>query len=162
MQVGQLELAYKDFKTVSKLDPSNVPAQVAISWLKNPARELPPFLEKPEAKKKPIRPPVVRSPVVMTTSDKDWKVEKPFNCWILRTLDKNEYGPIKRNLLNQWIEEGRIDFGMRLLRADWPKWKRVERIFKELRPSGSSSEDVSADSFAELEVSLRKPPLSPR
>ena len=161
VQLEQLEMAYKDFKTVLKLDPSNVPAQVAISWLKDPTHELPPFLQKPEVQKKPVRPPVVRSPVAMTTSDKDWKVEKPFDCWILRTLDKTEYGPVKREILNQWIEDGRIDFGMRLLRSDWPKWKRVERIFKELRPSGASSEDVSADSYAELEVSFRKPPLSP-
>ncbi len=161
VQVEQLELAYKDFKTVLNLDPSNVPAQVAISWLKNPGRELPPFLEKPKAKKKPVRPPVVRAPVAMTTSNKDWRVEKPFNCWVLRTLDKTEYGPVKRDILNRWIEEGRIDFGMRLLRADWPKWKRVERIFDELRPSGASSEEVSADMYPELEVSLRKPPLSP-
>ena len=157
VQVGQLELAYKDFKTVFKLDPRNVPAQVAIKWLKNPQSALPLFLEKPEPKKKPIRPPVVRSPVVMTTSEKDWRVEKPFDCWILRTLDKMEYGPVKRDIINHWIEEGRIDFGMRLLRADWPKWKKVERIFKELRPIGSSSEEINADEYPELE----KPPLSP-
>ncbi len=161
VQVDQLELAYKDFKTVLKLDSNNVPAQVAIKWLKNPSVELPPFLEKPPAKKKPIRPPVVRAPVVMTTSDRDWRVEKPFNCWILRTLDKTEYGPVKREILNHWIEEGRIDFGMRLLRADWPKWKRVERIFKELRPSGASSEEISVDGHSELEVAIKKPPLSP-
>lgn len=161
VQLEQLELAYKDFKTVLDLDPSNVPAQVAISWLKNPARELPPFLEKPEAQKKPIRPPVVRTPVVMTTSNKDWRVEKPFNCWILRTLDKTEYGPVTRDILNCWIEEGRIDFGMRLLRADWQKWKKVERIFDELRPRGASEEEVSADMDLELEIAMRKPPLSP-
>ena len=161
VQLEQLELAYKDFKTVLKLDPSNVPAQVAINCLKDPSRELPPFLEKPAAKKKPIRPPVVRAPVVMATSDKDWRVEKPFNCWILRTLDKTEYGPVCRDILNHWIEEGRIDFGMRLLRADWSKWKRVERIFKELRPDGASSEELSAEGHPELEAALRKPPLSP-
>ena len=161
VQVEQLELANKDFQTVFKLDPSNVPAQVAIYWLANPESELPPFLEKPESKKKPVRPPVVRSPVRLTTSNKDWKVEKPFNCWVLRTLDKTEYGPVERDILNRWIEEGRIDFGMRLLRADWPKWKRVERIFNELRPSGASSDDVSADMYPELDVSMRKPPLSP-
>ncbi len=161
VQMEQLELAYKDFKTVLKLDPLNVPAQVAINWLKNPNSQLPAFLEKPPAKKKPIRPPVVRAPVVITTPDKDWRVEKPFNCWILRTLDKTEYGPVKREILNHWIEEGRIDFGMRLLRADWAKWKRVERIFKELRPSGTSSEEISADAHPELQVAIRKPPLSP-
>ena len=68
-----------------------------------------------------------------------------------------EYGPVKRDIINHWIEEGRIDFGMRLLRADWPKWKKVERIFKELRPIGSSSEEINADEYPELE----KPPLSP-
>ena len=159
VQVGQLELAHKDFTNVASLDPNNVAARVALNWLANPDSALPPFLEKPEAKKKPLRPPVVRSTVTLTTSDKDWKVEMPFNCWVLRTLDKTEYGPVERSILNQWIEEGRIDFGMRLLRADWPKWKKVERIFNELHPGGaSSSEEASAEAHSELDFS--KPPIS--
>jgi len=136
VQVGQLELAHKDFTNVASLDPNNVAARVALNWLA-----------------------VVRSTVTLTTSDKDWKVEMPFNCWVLRTLDKTEYGPVERSILNQWIEEGRIDFGMRLLRADWPKWKKVERIFNELHPGGaSSSEEASAEAHSELDFS--KPPIS--
>ena len=161
VQVDQPELARKDFHTVLKLDPGNVAAQVALHWLANPRAERPSFLEKPEEKKKPLRPPVVRSAVTMKTSDKDWKVEKPFNCWVLRTLDKTEYGPVDREILNQWIEEGRIDFGMKLLRADWPKWKRVERVFAELRPASAVKEEVGAEVYSELDVALRKPPLSP-
>ena len=161
VQMGQMELAEKDFKKVIELDSNNLPAKVAIQWLVNQDKtELPPFLVEPDAGKRPVRPPVVRSPVEMTTPEKAWQVERPFHSWVLRTLDKKEYGPIDRTTLNKWIQEGRIDFGMRLLRADWAKWKRVERIFEELLPSGARPEESSSrESFPDLD--LKKPPVMP-
>ena len=161
VQLDELDLAQKDFQKVIELDSNNVAARVAIEWLASPDEvELPPFLVEPTTGIRPVRPPVVRSPVEITTPEKAWKVEKPFSSWVLRTLDKKEYGPIDRKTLNKWIYEGRIDFGMRLLRADWAKWKRVERVFKELQPSSAaSSESSSRESFPDLDT--RKPPLSP-
>ena len=87
---------------------------------------------------RPTRPPIVRAKLNVTTPIKDWSAEKPYHTWILRTLDKKEYGPISRETLNMWIEEGRLDFGMKLLRADWSKWKRAEKIFSELGASGDA------------------------
>ena len=96
---------------------------------------LPPFLVKPVHNRRPTRPPVVRSQVVLTTRPRDWRAELPYDTWVLRTLEKKEYGPIQREVLDRWVQEGRIDFGMKLLRADWSKWQRVEKIFKELLPA---------------------------
>ena len=45
--------------------------------------------------------------------------------------------PVHFGILNTWVQEGRVDVGMRLLRADWSKWKRVERILPEITPAES-------------------------
>jgi hypothetical protein len=34
--------------------------------------------------------------------------------------------------LNDWVTQGRVGRGMRLLRGDWFKWKRAEKVFPEL------------------------------
>ena len=141
VQLKHIDSARRDFRIVLDLDENNLAAQVALQWLADPRSiAMPAFLKKPKASKKPVRPPVVRSPVKLITPTKDWHAEKPFNCWILRTLDKTEYGPVERSIVNQWIEEGRIDFGMKMLRADWAKFKRVERIFRELQPGGADAQ----------------------
>ncbi len=135
LQAGQKELAEEDFRAVLEIDPAHDPSRVALHWMYNrDSVELPPFLIKPVCNKRPTRPPVVRSKVTMTTRPNDWRAERQYDSWILRTLEKKEYGPIQRAVLDRWIEDGRIDSGMRLLRADWLKWQRAERVFKELTP----------------------------
>ena len=70
-----------------------------------------------------------------------WKVDSPFDSWIVRTADRQEYGPVQDGILETWISEGRIAVGMKLLRADWSKWKRAEKLFPELS-IGSDSDSV--------------------
>jgi tetratricopeptide (TPR) repeat protein len=150
--MGLAEKAARDFRNVLADDPGNDAAAVALYWLGDPdASTKPAFLESPEQVIRPTRPPVVRSPVEMTTRTKDWSAEKPYDTWVLRSIDKKEYGPLQRETLNSWIKEGRVDFGMRLLRADWSKWKRAERIFKELEVG--RGEDMSKiEVFPEIEL----------
>lgn len=151
VQTGQRELAEKDFREVLELDPGHDPSKLAVHWMFNrDSVELPPFLIKPICNKRPMRPPVVRSKVTMTTRPRDWRAERQYDTWILRTLEKKEYGPIQRDVLNRWIEDGRIDFGMKLLRADWSKWQRVERVFKELQPVAVKVEPSDSRTFPEL------------
>ena len=151
VQTGQRELAEKDFREVLELDPGNDPSKLALHWMFNhDTVELPPFLVKPICNKRPMRPPVVRSKVKMTTRPRDWRAERQYDTWILRTLEKKEYGPIQREVLNRWIEDGRIDFGMKLLRADWSKWQRVERVFNELQPTAAEVEPNSSGTFPEI------------
>ena len=138
--------AKRDFSKVISLDPANEHAATALQWLEDPEScDKPSQLDPPTEVVRPTRPPVVRAKIALTTPPKDWRAEKPYHTWVLRTLDKKEYGPLSRDTLNLWIEEGRIDFGMKLLRADWPKWKRAEKIFRELGVSsdpGESDESV--------------------
>lgn len=129
------EKAIRDFNSVIERDPRNEHAALALKWLHDPQScDKPSQLEHPPQTIRPTRPPVVRSPIKITTPKKNWVAEKPYQMWILRSLDKKEYGPISRDTLNQWIGEGRVDFGMKLLRADWTTWKRAEAIFQELKP----------------------------
>jgi len=142
------EKAIRDFSKVTALDPGNEHASTALQWLKDPdSCDKPSQLESPSELVRPTRPPVVRAQVTLTTPPKDWKAEKPYHTWILRSLDKKEYGPLSRDTLNLWIEEGRVDFGMKLLRADWSKWKRAEKIFREL---GASSDTPDSEENVDL------------
>ncbi len=151
VQTGRRDLAEKDFSEVLEMDPTNDPSKLALHWINNrDTVELPPFLIKPVRTKRPMRPPVVRSKVTMTTRPRDWRAERQYDSWILRTLEKKEYGPIQRDVLNRWIEDGRIDFGMKLLRADWSKWQRVERVFKELQPVAEKVEESEVTAFPEM------------
>jgi len=151
VQTGQRDLAEKDFREVLELEPNHDPSKLALYWMSNrDCVELPPFLVKPICNKRPMRPPVVRSKVTMTTRPRDWRAERQYDTWILRTLEKKEYGPVQRDVLNRWIEEGRIDFGMKLLRADWSKWQRVERVFKELQPVAAEVERNDSTVFPEI------------
>ena len=158
VQMGQRDLAEKDFREVLQLDPAHDPSRLALHWMFNrDSAELPPFLVKPVCSKRPMRPPVVRSEVTMKTRPRDWRAQRQYDTWILRTLEKKEYGPIQREVLNRWIEDGRIDFGMKLLRADWSKWKRVEHVFKELQPVAA---DVAPDNSAIFPEIITKKPSS--
>ncbi len=137
---GKLEKAVRDFNHVLKADPNHEGSRQAIAWIANPQDSVQPtFLDDSKEVIRPTRPPVIRSAVQITTRTKDWAAERPYSQWILRTLDKKEYGPLSRETLNLWIEEGRLDFGMKLLRADWSKWKRVEKIFPELQSNSGVS-----------------------
>ena len=151
VQSGQNDLAEKDFREVLEIDPANDPSKLALHWMNNrDSVELPPFLVKPVCSHRPMRPPVVRSKVKLTTRPRDWRAERQYDSWILRTLEKKEYGPIQREVLNRWIEDGRLDFGMKLLRADWSKWQRVERIFKELQPVASNDSRNVIETFPDV------------
>ena len=151
VQTGQRELAEQDFREVLEIDPAHDPSKFALHWMHNrDTVEFPPFLIKPVCNTRPMRPPVVRAKVTMTTRPRDWRAERQYDTWILRTLEKKEYGPIQRDVLNRWIEDGRIDFGMKLLRADWSKWQRVERVFKELQPAAEKAEQTGVNMFPEM------------
>lgn len=153
VQTGQSAQAEKDFCEVLTIDPHHDPSKLALHWMRNRERvELPPFLIQPVCDHRPLRPPVVRSKVVMTTRSRDWRAEAHYDTWILRTLEKKEYGPIRREVLDRWVQDGRIDFGMRLLRSDWSKWQRVERIFNELQPAGAQTDPNDRLTFPLVEA----------
>ena len=135
----KFDKAKKDFRRIYKLNPNDKTIQSAIQWIDDRESERPKFLSDGRPFKRPTRPPVVRRGLKLVESEDRWESASPHDTWIVKTEDKKEYGPVHYGILRTWICDGRIDVGMKLLRADWSKWKRAEKIFSEISPVESQS-----------------------
>jgi tetratricopeptide (TPR) repeat protein len=140
VQNGDLKSAEKDLRRVLALQPNNLDARQANEWLKDGQGRRPLVLSPPESRIRPIRPPVVRKPLETSGDESQWNAPPPFDTWILRANDDREYGPLHKQHLNVWATEGRLDAGMKLLRADWSKWQRIEKVFPDLDPHAAAVE----------------------
>lgn len=130
--------AGKDFRKLLKITPNDNAIKQALLWLDDPKKhERPAFIGEPKTFQRPTRPSVIRSGVRLVESVGKWAIEPPHDSWVVRAEDKKEYGPVQYGILQTWIRDGRIGVGMKLLRADWSKWKRAEKIFVEISPVGS-------------------------
>ena len=139
VHAGEYVAAERDFRKLQKASPSNEHLSTALAWLADREQPRPKFLNSSEAAKRPTRPPVVRNGVhLFEESTRKWESAPPYDFWVVRTADKKEYGPVHLTLLQGWVREGRVDSGMKLLRADWSKWKRVEKILPEISPLEST------------------------
>lgn len=135
IQAEKYEKAAKDYRRINKLKPNDNMVLSVLEWLGDPSQPRPEFLNPPQQVKRPTRPPTIRTgvPIEAETAEK-WKNDPPHDTWIVRNQENKEYGPVHFNILKNWIESGRVDLGMKLLRADWSKWKRAEKIFPEILP----------------------------
>lgn len=146
--------AAKDFRRLAKLAPNDEKIKLALDWLKNPeADSRPYFLEEKITPVRPTRPSVSRSRVDLVESVEKWETEPPHDSWVVRNEDKKEYGPVHFGILKTWIADGRVDIGMKVLRADWSKWKRAEKIFPELSPVGSNQGSL-VDEFPGININV--------
>ena len=123
--------AKRDFEAILKMDQNHGPAKVALAWLQNTEQPQPAFFTAPSELIRPTKPSVVTDPIEIE-SETEWQTELPYNTWVLRNGSKKEYGPVTKPTLDVWVSEGRVDVGMKILRADWPKWKKVEVVYPEL------------------------------
>jgi len=155
---GHFENATMDFRKILKLipqDPSSAKAkerslaqiEQILEWLgrieAEPELPWPAILGPPIQLKPPTRPPVIRKGVILDdTSVESVKNVPPFNTWVLRTPEGKEYGPVHFGILRDWLADGRMDIGARLLRADWSNWKRVERLFPDMLPDDDTPEPI--------------------
>ena len=137
VQGEEWELARNDFCLLLKINPNDEALKNAVDWLQNRSTERPAFLAAEIEFKRPTRPPVVRMGLDVVESEAAWAIGPPYDTWVVRTADKKEYGPVHYGILKTWISDGRVDVGMKLLRADWSKWKRAEKVFSEISPVGS-------------------------
>ena len=91
----------------------------------------------------PTRPPVIRKGVVMDDiTIEQLQIDPPYSTWVLRTAKKKEYGPVQFETLRSWLADGRVEVGTKLLRADWRKWRPVEKLFSDMLPDDSTDEPV--------------------
>lgn len=122
--------AAADFDAVLALEPNHSGALAARNWILDRSLPRPAFLETPDHTVRVARPPVVGAEVELAADQPQrWEVGRPYHTWLLRTMERKEYGPVPKSILDQWVAEGRIVAGMKLLRADWGKWKQAEKIY---------------------------------
>ncbi len=132
MQLENWENARLDFERVAKLDPTNQPARVALAWMRDLSQPRPPMFAAPEELIRPMKPGISNTPITVESFDNDWAIDPPFNSWVLRSSPSKEYGPVPKETLDVWVGEGRIDADMKLLRADWDKWKKIAVVYPQV------------------------------
>ncbi len=65
---------------------------------------------------------------------------EPGADWFMQTENGEEYGPVTKEELDHWVEDGRIDSSCQLLRESWEQWKWAEEIYPDLAdPDGSEA-----------------------
>ena len=136
VQAENWENARGDFQAIIDLQPMNHPAALSLRWLEDRSRRRPDHFAVPEDPIRPTRPPVVGSPIEFTDNEKKWKSGPPHDTWILRTTNRHEYGPVHKDTMDVWVSEGRVVSGMKVLRADWGKWKKAETVYPVLNSKG--------------------------
>jgi hypothetical protein len=52
--------------------------------------------------------------------------------WYLQTEDGQQYGPVPKAELDEWVAEGRVDASCQLLQDGWEQWKWAEDVYSEL------------------------------
>ncbi|HMP78791.1 MAG TPA: tetratricopeptide repeat protein, partial [Pirellulaceae bacterium] len=129
---GQYYAAERDLKKVRKVLRNNALADQLLMWVRDRDLPMPNELEVNGKLKQLTRPPRVREGIAVNRDDDQWLVAAPYDMWILRDAGATEFGPVSKLTLDQWAEQGRIAQGMRLLRSDWSKWKKAEKIYPDL------------------------------
>ena len=123
IQMDQAAAADRDLRKLLRHFPRHASATALAEWLQSPEVPRPVEVRTIERPVKIPKPKIVQAPVGLNGSVDSWSAEGVFDSWIVRDLQRQEYGPITKETLNRWVEEGRVSAGMRLLRGDWAKWK---------------------------------------
>jgi len=133
IQHGQFDAAKKDLKKVLALVPDDTGATRVNDWLDDRTKKPPTDLHVPAKLVRKDRPRVLQEGVPVSNGHDPWKAQPPFDTWVVRNQDDNEYGPVPKSMLDKWVEQGRISPDMKLLRGDWPRWKRASKIYTNLQ-----------------------------
>jgi hypothetical protein len=132
IQMEQNPAAARDLKKLLRIAPNHPSAIALTEWLQSPQHPRPVEVQTLARPVKISKPKIVQSPLALNGSADSWGAEGIFDTWLVRDKEREEYGPVSKATLNRWVEEGRVSSGMRLLRGDWHKWKRAEKVFPEL------------------------------
>ncbi len=78
--------------------------------------------------------------------------------WHVQTDDGEEYGPVTKTELEEWVADGRLDQTCQVIHEDWDQWKWAEEVFPELAEAAEPEPDnpfaqwAVADSKADVPV----------
>jgi len=100
---------------------------------KTPEKPKPSAAPKPAASTKPA--PTKPAPTKQTP------VKQEPDQWYVQTDDGEQYGPVSKDELHEWIAEGRLDATCQVLCDGWEQWQWAEDVFDEL----SKTEEPAAE-----------------
>jgi hypothetical protein len=82
--------------------------------------------------------------------------DEPDATWYVRPPSGGQYGPASNEILQQWIDEGRVASSALLWRDGWPQWREAAEAFPELAirlPNGNVSSKRQPDGSGPLAAS---------
>lgn len=133
LQHGSHDAAARDLKKFLLYQPHHPAAGKLLDWLADRSQPEPPGLQKPQRLVRIGRPKVTRSGPPVDSEDRTWNADPPWDTWVVRGDEDREYGPVPKATLDRWVAQGRIEAGMKVLRGDWSRWKRVEKVYSALQ-----------------------------
>jgi len=134
-----------------------------ISAAQSSAQQRPPVLDKPAASKPD-------GATAKTIATKKQAADK----WYLQTEEGEQYGPVTKAELDQWLAEGRIDASCQILCEGWDQWRWAEDVYPQLaappmpvlegahEPEETLGQAGAGAGQPELPVIDVRPPLPPR
>ncbi len=132
IQKADYESAKRDLAILSKSHSEKFLTIPELNeWLASRNGAPPAEVFLPDRMQKMPKPKVVRPAKKLKHTGEEWKAEHPFDTWVLR-VDNEEFGPVPKNTLDRWVEQGRVTAGMKIVRGDWPRWKHAEKIYRDL------------------------------
>jgi hypothetical protein len=84
----------------------------------------------------PSRAARASAAAVVETEDSRWKT--PTANWYVQSDDGKQYGPISRELLQVWYEEGRITADCQVLQKGFGRWQWATDLFPDLHETAGS------------------------
>ena len=132
-QLDEFETALQDFQSLEKRGyRGEVNIKSLILWLQDRKQARPDELKPPKTMIRPTRPPIISTIVPNWLPETSWEQPAPHDQWVVNIGSDREYGPVRYDIMLLWIREGRLSAETRLLRSDWERWRRLDKLFSNL------------------------------
>ena len=132
-QLDEFETALNDLQSLEEKGyRGGVDVAPLIEWLKDRKEPRPEALRPPKIMIRPTRPPIISTIVPNWLPETSWEQPAPHDQWVVNIGEDREYGPVRYDIMLLWIREGRLDADSRLLRSDWNRWRRLDKLFSNL------------------------------
>lgn len=63
--------------------------------------------------------------------------DAPDAVWYVRPVSGEQFGPVKANIVRQWLTERRIQADTLVWREGWEEWKTADKVFSSLASGGA-------------------------
>lgn len=132
-QLDEFDTALQDLQALNRNGyDGEVKIEPLILWLQERDRDRPDLLKPPKIMIRPTRPPIISTIVPNWLPEASFEQPAPHDQWVVNIGSDKEYGPVRYDIMLLWIREGRLDAQTRLLRSDWNRWRRLDKLFTNL------------------------------